>query len=415
MSSTRSLPPKDAVRTAVIVVAAGSGTRLGREVPKAFVELSGRTILEHCLRTVFLLADEVQVIVVAPVAFLAEAEASARNAAGDASRSVTVVSGGATRQQSVAAGLAQLAPDIDVVLVHDSARAFTPAAQIETVIATVRATGGGVIPGLPVSDTIKRVDAAGLILETVDRAALVAVQTPQGFPRAELVAAYAIASDDHTDDAGLFALAGYAAISILGDPLAFKITTPWDLRRAELLAEGDGLSADAQHTGEPRTGFGLDVHAYDVHASDVHEGDTSTPLWLGGLLWPGEPGLSGHSDGDAVCHAICDALLSAAGLGDIGGNFGTADPQYANARGEVFVKATVELLREKGHSIDNVVVQIVGNKPKLAPRRLEMEALLTSWVGAPVSVSATTSDGLGFTGRGEGLCAISTALIHFQR
>jgi 2-C-methyl-D-erythritol 4-phosphate cytidylyltransferase/2-C-methyl-D-erythritol 2,4-cyclodiphosphate synthase len=379
-------------------------------LPKAFVELSGRSILEHCLRTVFLLADEVQVIVVAPVAFLAEAEASARNAAGDASRSVTVVSGGATRQQSVAAGLAQLAPDIEVVLVHDAARAFTPVAQLETVIAAVRATGGGVIPGLPVSDTIKRVDAAGVILETVDRAALVAVQTPQGFPRAELVAAYEAAGDDHTDDAGLFALAGFPAVAILGDPLAFKITTPWDLRRAEILAEGDAVSGGTPLAGTPRTGFGLDVHQYDVH-----EGDTSTPLWLGGLLWPGEPGLSGHSDGDAVCHAICDALLSAAGLGDIGGNFGTADPQYANARGEVFVKATVALLIEKGHSIDNVVVQIVGNKPKLSPRRLEMEALLTSWVGAPVSISATTTDGLGFTGRGEGLCAISTALIHFQQ
>lgn len=394
-----------AVRTAVIVVAAGSGTRLGRELPKAFVELSGRTILEHCLRTVFSLSEAVQVIVVAPVAFMTEAEAGTRRAAGDVFGAMTVVEGGGTRQQSVAAGLAQLYPEIDVVLVHDAARAFTPVAQLETVIATVRATGGGVIPGLPVSDTIKRVDAAGLILETVDRAALVAVQTPQGFPRAELVAAYAMAGDDHTDDAGLFALAGYAAISIPGDPLAFKITTPWDLRRAELLAEGDGLSVRGRYDSEPRTGCGLDVHEFDL----------TTPLWLGGLFWPGEPGLSGHSDGDAVCHALCDALLSAAGLGDIGGNFGTAEPQYANARGEVFVRATVAFLREKGHSIGNVAVQIVGNSPKLAPRRLEMEALLTSWVGAPVSISATTSDGLGFTGRGEGLCAISTALIHFQR
>jgi 2-C-methyl-D-erythritol 4-phosphate cytidylyltransferase/2-C-methyl-D-erythritol 2,4-cyclodiphosphate synthase len=352
-----------------------------------------------------LLADEVQVIVVAPAAFMAEAAASARRAAGDAFGSVVVVAGGETRQQSVAAGLARLAPEIDVVLVHDAARAFTPVAQFETVIATVRATGGGVIPGLPVSDTIKRVDASGTILETVDRAALVAVQTPQGFPRGELVAAYEAAGDEHTDDAGLFALAGHPAISILGDPLAFKITTPWDLRRAEILAEGDALALSEHSAGEPRTGFGLDVHAFD----------DASPLWLGGLFWPGEPGLSGHSDGDAVCHALCDALLSAAGLGDIGGNFGTADPQYANARGEVFVKATVALLVETGHSIDNVVVQIVGNRPKLAPRRLEMEALLTSWVGAPVSVSATTSDGLGFTGRGEGLCAISTVLLQFQR
>jgi len=377
-------------------------------MPKAFVELSGRTILEHCLRSVFLLAEEVQVIVVAPAEFVAEAHAISHRIAGEAgdSRSrfpaVEVVAGGDTRQQSVAAGLALLTDEVDVVLVHDAARAFTPVEQLEAVITTVRATGGGVIPALPVSDTIKRVDADGVILETVDRAALVGVQTPQGFPRADLVTAYESAGEEHTDDAGLFELAGFPAISIPGDPRAFKITTPWDLRRAEILAEGDRIAGDTEPQGQPRTGFGLDVHAFD----------SAAPLWLGGLFWPDEPGLSGHSDGDAVCHAICDALLSAAGLGDIGGTFGTADPQYADARGEVFLKATVALVRKNGQTIDNVVVQIVGNRPKLAPRRREMELLLSSWLDAPVSVSATTTDSLGFTGRGEGLCAIATALIH---
>ena len=382
---------------AVIVVAAGSGTRLGKSEPKAFVEVGGRSILERSLDTVFSMSKPAQVVVVAPEAMLDRAREIATAAAGAAARYLSVVAGGDTRQQSVAAGIAELGADVEVVLVHDSARAFTPVEQFESVLAAVLATNGGVIPALPLADTIKQVDWTGLVESTLDRSALVAVQTPQGFPRAQLVAAYAIATEDRTDDAAVFSAAGHPVSVVDGDPLAFKITTPWDLRRAE------GLSAaePAESAGAMRTGIGIDVHAFDE----------ARPLWLGGLYWPAEAGLAGHSDGDAVCHAICDALLSAAGLGDIGTRFGTADSRFIEAHGDVFIRETLELVHGAGFTVGNVAVQVVSNRPKVAPRRVELEARLLELVGAPVSVSATTTDGLGFTGRGEGITAIATALL----
>ena len=212
--------------------------------------------------------------------------------------------------------------------------------------------------------------------------------------------------DNQTDDAAVFSAAGGTVTVVAGDALAFKITTPSDLRRAEQL-EGERRAATESATlqNSPsrtvRTGIGIDVHAFD----DAQE------LWLGGLLWPGETGLSGHSDGDAVCHAICDALLSAANLGDIGGNFGTDDPRFAGAHGDVFLTETVARVRAAGFDVGNVAVQVIAIRPKIGPRRLEIETALSALIGAPVSLSATTTDGLGFTGRGEGIAAIATALV----
>ena len=375
----------------IIVVAAGSGTRLGAEQPKAFVEVRGVPVLERALGGVFGSVEPAQVVVVAPASHLAAARAIATRAAGAASGAVSVVVGGATRQDSVANGLAALDPSVEVVLVHDAARALTPSALFDRVVRAVVASGSGVIPSLPVADTIKRV-AETTVLETVDRSALVHVQTPQGFPRAQLVEAYAAATHEFTDDAALFAAAGHTVETVEGEARAFKITTPWDLARAENVL---GVTASM------RTGVGIDVHAYDP----------AEPLWLGGLYWPDEVGLAGHSDGDALCHAICDALLSAAGLGDIGGRFGTDDPRFAGAHGDVFIGETVALVSGAGWTVGNVAVQLIAKHPRLGARRTELESHLSSLVGAPVSVSATTSDGLGFTGRAEGVAVVATALI----
>ncbi len=379
------------MRVAIIVVAAGSGTRLEHAEPKAFVELRGVTILERALRGVFESSEPAQVIVVVPPARLVAARHIAAHAAGVASDSVMVVVGGETRQASVAAGLAVLEPEVEIVLVHDAARALTSATLIDRVVRAVTAHTG-IVPSLPVNDTIKRIDSHELVTGTVDRSDLVHVQTPQGFPRVKLLAAYAAADREYTDDAAVFSAAGHPVTVVQGEERGFKITTSWDLRRAELL-----LGASSGF----RTGIGLDVHAYD----------DSQPLWLGGLYWPDEPGLAGHSDGDAVIHAICDAMLSAAGLGDMGARFGTADPRFQDAASELFLHETLALVTGAGFTVVNVAVQLVADRPKLSGRRGEIEVKLSGLIGAPVSVAATTSDGLGFTGRGEGVSVLATALL----
>ncbi|WP_243224620.1 2-C-methyl-D-erythritol 4-phosphate cytidylyltransferase [Microbacterium sp. CIAB417] len=387
--------------TAVIVVAAGSGTRLRAGGPKALVGIDGRSILRHALDGVFA-ARPMQVVVVAPAGFEGDAESELRAAAGERADLGRVVTGGETRQLSVAAGLAALWGDVTRVLVHDAARALTPAAQIDAVADAVT-DDAGVIPVLPVVDTLKRVDAAQ-VLSAVDRAELAAAQTPQGFPRLPLEAAYATAlaaAVEYTDDAALYAAAGHPVRHVAGSERAFKITTPADLERARHLLAGGGPGA-ASIPLVPSIGIGTDVHAFGGEGS----------LWLAGLEWPDEPALSGHSDGDAVAHAIVDALLSAAGLGDIGQHFGTAHPEYAGAHADVFLARTLELVTAAGFRIGNVSVQFQGNRPRFSARRAEAERVLSSALGgARVIVAATTTDGLGFPGRGEGIAVMAVALL----
>ncbi len=377
-------------------MAAGSGTRLGASAPKAFVGVDSRSVLRHALDGVFAAAPA-QVVVVAPAGWEGDAETELREAAGERADLGRVVTGGATRQQSVAAGLSALWGDIETVLVHDAARALTPPSQIDAVAEAV-AAGVGVIPTLPVVDTLKRV-VDGTVAAAVDRSELAAAQTPQGFPRAALEVAYAAAREsgvEYTDDAALFAATGRPVRHIDGSERAFKITTPADLERARHLLGSHNAGA-----GIPRVGIGTDVHAFGGM------GD----LWLAGLEWPGEQPLSGHSDGDAVAHAIVDALLGAAGIGDIGEHFGTAHPEYAGAHAEVFLARTRELLREAGFAVGNVSVQFQGNRPKFSPRRSEAQELLSGILGAPVSVTATTTDGLGFAGRAEGIAVTAIATV----
>ena len=375
-------------RIAVILVAAGDGARLGAGIPKALVKVADKTLLEHALENILQVKGLVQVVVASHENRVSEFETIA-NEFVRGKVDLKFTPGGLSRQGSIANALKEVA-DAEVVLVHDAARCFAPASLFERVANAVIENGFGVVPVLPVADTIKQVKQ-DVVLATVDRDELRVAQTPQGFLKDKLVKAYASVDADFTDDASLMQSTGEVISAVPGDTMAFKITVQADLEYAEL-----NFSAVEQ-----RTGIGTDVHKFSIEK----------PLFLGTLLWPGEAGLEGHSDGDAVSHAIVDALLAAAGLGDIGTNFGVDKPEYAGANGIIFITETLKLLRADGWSVGNVSVQLIGNKPKLSPRRIEVEQALTALLGASVSLGATTTDGLGFLGSSEGLGAVATALI----
>jgi 2-C-methyl-D-erythritol 4-phosphate cytidylyltransferase/2-C-methyl-D-erythritol 2,4-cyclodiphosphate synthase len=377
---------------AIILVAAGDGNRLQAGIPKALVKISDKTLLEHALENILEVKDLIQVVVASHEDRVEEFEKIAREFAGDKVK-LSFTPGGLSRQGSIANALREVSDQAEVVLIHDAARCFTPASVFDRVAKAVIETGSAVIPVLPVVDTIKTVNQ-DVVLGTVDRNELRIAQTPQGFSREQIVKGYELASEDYTDDASLLQAQGHLVISVLGDAMAFKITVQADLEYAELLLG---------NKAEQRTGIGTDVHRFSE--------DADKPLYLGTLLWPGETGLEGHSDGDALAHAIVDSLLAAAGLGDIGSNFGVDKPEYAGANGSVFIKETLNLLGSNGWKVLNVSVQLIGNKPKLSPRREEVEQALTALVKAPVSVGATTTDGLGFLGSSEGVGAVATALI----
>ena len=376
----------------VVIVAAGSGERLGSKRPKAFVDVAGESLLEHALTPLNALSPKLQVIVTAPEAWVSAARDLARRSL-DSRHDLTVVVGGSTRTDSVRNALQVVSDSSDTVLIHDAARAFTPVEVFERVIEALNSGQSAVIPTLDVVDTmVPRDPATGVTGQAVDRSQLAITQTPQGFSRAMLLDAYARFAGEATDDAEVIRRSGGTVVSVAGDARSFKVTYPQDLERARTMLSG---------TGDTRIGIGVDVHRYDPDA----------PLHLGGVHWPGEPGLSGHSDGDVVLHAICDALLQAAGLGDLGTLFGVDRPEFAGARSLVFLDHTLGLLTEGGFTVSSVTCQIIANTPRFAPRREEISQLLTERVGAPVHVAATTSDGLGLTGRGEGAAAVAVALL----
>jgi 2-C-methyl-D-erythritol 4-phosphate cytidylyltransferase / 2-C-methyl-D-erythritol 2,4-cyclodiphosphate synthase len=368
------------MRAAVVLVSAGKGTRLGANLPKAAVKVAGFTLLEHSLVNIAKF-NPAQLVVVAPEELQAEfEEITAKHF-----EEFKVVSGGETRQQSVRNGLDQVTEEH--VLVHDAARAFTPPTVFLRVLSALE-SAVSVVPGLAVTDTIKEVHE-GLVSKTLDRSNLRAVQTPQGFNVAVLREAMSRATEDFTDEAGLLESFGHKTIVVEGDQLGFKVTTSDDLERARAVF------------GDIRTGVGVDAHQFS----------SGGELVLGGLVWPELPKLEGHSDGDSIAHAIVDALLSAANLGDIGSNFGVDKPEFKGAKGEVFIAETLKKLAAAGYVPVNVAVQVVGDKPKIGPRRDQLQEQLSNLVGAPVSVLATTTDGLGFLADARGVAAVATALV----
>jgi 2-C-methyl-D-erythritol 4-phosphate cytidylyltransferase/2-C-methyl-D-erythritol 2,4-cyclodiphosphate synthase len=373
-------------KTAAIIAAAGAGNRLGAELPKALVKLVDKTLVEHAVANLAPIAQ--LIIVTAPAGFVEQY----KKILGD---SVEVIEGGVLRSDSIRIALSKISNQYEYVLVHDAARALASTTLAATVIAQLINGEQAVIPALDLIDTVKEVDSRGYVRNTPDRSTLRSVQTPQGFSRSVLERAHA-ASQDATDDAALVEAIGVSVKVIAGEERALKITTKSDLATATAL-----LLPNSQK--QIRVGIGVDAHAFG--------NDQSKKLSLAGLIWD-EVALDGHSDGDVAAHAICDALLSAANLGDLGSNFGVSDKKYAGASGTQLLSETLVKIKSAGFVIENVAVQIVGNKPKIAARRAEAIAVLSkALAGAKVAVSATSTDGLGFTGEGKGLSAIATALI----
>ena len=372
---------------AVIIPAGGSGERLGAKIPKALVQIGGKTLIEHAVANMAPIAN--QIIVAAPEGY----EAEFLQLLGS---EVTVITGGLTRTLSVKRALEQVKKENDFILVHDAARPLASTELAFRIIDSLRAGEKAVVPGIAVSDTIKRVDEDNYVIKTPTRSKLRVIQTPQGFTRKILMKAHS-SDDEVTDDAGLVEDRGVTVKVIAGEERALKITTLHDLTVAQQILIP---ALDSQM----RVGVGTDAHAFSLNPSRA--------MWLAGIFWPDEIGVDGHSDGDVAAHAICDALLAAASLGDLGSNFGVSDPQYAGASGAQLLAETLQRVHSAGYAINNVSVQIVGNRPKIATRRAEAaQALSDALGGAPISLSATTTDSLGFTGQGLGISAIATTLL----
>ena len=373
-------------KSAAIIAGAGLGNRLGANLPKALIQIEGISLVERAFSALSKVVDEI--VITSPEGFADEF----RKIVGESAK---VITGGVLRSDSVKLALKSLSPSVEYVLVHDAARGLATSDLASRVLAELKGGELAVIPALAVVDTIKEVDVEGYVRNTPDRSALRAVQTPQGFTTSVLKRAHE-ASEDATDDAALVEAIGVKVKTIAGEALAMKVTNPEDIALAVSL-----LNPESK---ELRVGFGTDAHAFSA--------DTSRELWLGALNWPGEIGVDGHSDGDVAAHAICDALFAAANIGDLGYNFGTSDPKYKGASGIQLLEECLRRVQSAGFEINNVSVQIVCNRPKIGARRMEIiSALSRALAGAPVSVSATSTDGLGFTGEGKGIAAVATALL----
>jgi 2-C-methyl-D-erythritol 4-phosphate cytidylyltransferase / 2-C-methyl-D-erythritol 2,4-cyclodiphosphate synthase len=381
---------------AAIVVAGGRGERVGSDMPKQYRDIAGEPMIRPTLRA-FL--DHAQVALVQPVIHRDD-ENLYRAATADLTKLSPPVAGGATRQASVRAGLEALAARApDLVLIHDAARPFLTGALIDRAITAGKATGAAV-PGIAIADTVKSIDADSHVAETLDRSRLRIVQTPQVFAFDLILEAHRRAAEagleNFTDDAALAEWAGHRVSVFEGETGNVKVTANEDFARAEI--------AHLASLSDIRTGNGFDVHAFA-------DGDH---VMLGGIRIAHTRGVTGHSDADVALHALVDAILGALADGDIGLHFPPSDPQWKGASSDRFLAFASERVRARRGMIAHLDVTIVCEAPKISPHRDAMRARIASIAGIPVArvaVKATTSEKLGFTGRGEGIVAMATATL----
>lgn len=377
---------------AALLTAAGTGARFGSATPKQYLPLLGRPVIRHAAEA--LLADGA-VTLIQPV--VAEGEEARVAALLEGLPALPPVAGGATRQASVRAGLEALAardPAPAIVLVHDAARPVVPAGTIPRLLAALGAAPGA-IPAQPVADTLKRAGSGGLIAETVPRAGLHRAQTPQAFRFAPLLAAHRAATAEATDDAQLLELAGEAVALVEGSETNVKITFPEDLARVE---------AALMTRMIPRIGTGFDVHRIEA----------GRPMVLCGVTVPCEFGLEGHSDADVGIHALCDAIYGALAEGDIGRWFPPSEMRWKGADSAVFLRHAAERIAARGGVLANADVTLLCERPRIGPHRDAMQARLAELLGVEpgrIGVKATTTERLGFTGRGEGIAAQAAAMV----
>ena len=375
----------------LLIVAAGSGIRLGREMPKALVALAGRPLLDWTFDSVAPGAFA-RVVVTAPVDRVEEF-ASLIGGRG------RVVAGGETRSDSVRRGVAALSPSpSDIIAIHDAARPLVTAEEMAAVLDAAEMSGAAAA-ATPMVDTVKRV-SGGSIVGTVDREQLCGAATPQAF-RAQILEK-ALSRGDATDEAALCEQLGIPVALVPVSRLSFKITTPADLELAEAVLESRRAREAPNMT--QRVGIGFDAHPFVA----------GRELRLGGIAIPHGKGLEGHSDGDALLHAVTDAVLGAAGLGSIGDHFPPGDAQWKGADSAAFLRGARDMARSRGLEIGNVDAVVIAESPKIAPHAAGIGARIAEILGVDagaVSVRGTSTNGLGFTGRSDGVAAMAIVLL----
>ena len=375
-----------------IIAAGGRGLRFGGSAPKQLLLLGGRPVLARTVDA-FVSCDLISEIVEALPADLADAPPEYLSSRG---KPVTVVRGGDQRRESVANALARVSVSADIVVVHDAARPLVTDDLIRRTVQAASETGAA-IAAIGAHDTVKQTDAAGTITATLPRERIHLAQTPQAF-RTTILRDAMRASGDVTDEAMLVEQAGHAVRVVDGDPRNLKITTPGDLTMAEHLA---GFSS-----GTPALRIG---NGYDLHRLV-----SGRPLILGGVTIPFEKGLEAHSDGDAICHAVTDAVLGAVGAGDIGRLFPDSDPQWKNADSLEMLRHATAIVRSAGYAVANVDVVVIAQKPKLAPHVDAIRGYLAGALGcdpSQVSVKGKTNEGVDSTGAGESSAVHAVALV----